>query len=120
MTIVQASSSSFAFAIQQSISNALSIPVTAVIGVSVVANRRKLLSGVIVSYTVNLISGRTSDSLANALTTFVSSDNFVTNLSANSGIVVSGVGIAIISNMSPTYSPSKSPLITETGKSSDD
>ena len=104
-------------AVKQSISDALSVPISDVDSVTVaVTNRRKLLSSVIISYTLSVTSGRKSDYLINELKRYTSSTDFATSLSFKSGIVISGVGVPIITDMSPTSTPSMAPVSLPAGE----
>ena len=109
----QASSNEFILALKQSVSAVLDSTVDGSIAlvtdVSVTANRRMLLSGVSVSYTVTVSSGRTPDYYVTSLQSSLGSNTFVATLSSNSGVPIAGTSGVVISNTSPTISPTKSP-----------
>ena len=77
--------------------------------VSVTANRRMLLSGVSVSYTVTVSSGRTPDYYVTSLQSSLGSNTFVATLSSNSGVPIEGISGLVILNKSPTPSPTYLP-----------
>ena len=112
VTLSQASSASFILALQQSVSTLLEVPVSAVTNVTVTANRRMLLSGVIISYTVTVTSDQTPDHFIGVLESSVSDGSFATTLSTNSGVAISSISSIIVLNLSPTSSPTSSPTLT--------
>ena len=76
------------------------------------STRRVLLSGMYVSYDLNLISTRTPESFKAALMESVTTGGFVQVLHANSGVLlVSTYGLHFV-DTSPTSAPTSSPVST--------
>ena len=73
------------------------------------SSRRVLLSGMFVSYDINVTSYRTPESFKLALTESVSSGNFVTVLKAKSGIEIESTNDLHFDDYSPTSNPTMSP-----------
>ena len=73
------------------------------------SSRRVLLSGMFVSYDINVTSYRTPESFKLALTESVSSGNFVTVLKAKSGIKIESTHDLHFDDYSPTSKPTMSP-----------
>ena len=73
------------------------------------SSRRVLLSGMFVSYDINVTSYRTPESFKLALTESVSSGNFVTVLKAKSGIEIESTHDLHFDDYSPTSKPTMSP-----------
>ena len=117
MTFAQASSAPFSQAIIATVSEQLGVPASAVTGVSVVGRRRMLLSSVTIAYTVNVTSGVTPDALITMLQTSVSSGSFKQSLASTSGVAITSVSQATVTNLSPTSSPSSSPVAKTAGNS---
>ena len=117
ITVAQATKATFILAVKQSISDALDVPISDVVSVTVVVtNRRELLSGVSIFYTLSVTSGRKSDSIINDLKMYTSSTDFATSLSVKSGIIISGVGVPVITDLSPTSIPSMAPVTMTAGE----
>ena len=73
------------------------------------SSRRVLLSGMFVSYDINVTSYRTPESFKLALTESASSGNFVTVLKAKSGIEIESTYDLHFDDYSPTSKPTMSP-----------
>ena len=99
-------------------SETLKLPIEAVRGISLVENRRMLLSSVTVSYTLHIISGMTSDYFVNELQTSITNGKFLTILSTKSTIQISSVYDLRFMDYSPTASPTSLPLqsLSKSGK----
>ena len=77
------------------------------------STRRVLLSGMYVSYDLNLISTRTPESFKAALMESVATGGFVQVLHANSGVLLeSTYGLHFV-DFSPTSAPTSSPVSTK-------
>ena len=110
VTIAQASNPLFTLAIKESLSSVLSIPVTAITDIIIQSeNRRILLSGVSLSYTINLISDKSADSYISTLSQSISSGSFSNNLSLQSGFIIGDIFGFQSVNFSPTARPSSAP-----------
>ena len=113
LILSDASSESFALAVVETVI-AIMFPLTkeAVLSVTIVsitANRRMLLSGVTVTYIVNITSTKAPEFFMGALQESVSSGSFATSLSANSGVQINSASGLSVVNLSPTFSPTTSP-----------
>ena len=74
--------------------------------------RRVLLSGMYVSYDLNLISTRTPESFKAALMESVTTGGFVQVLHANSGVLLESTYDLHFVDFSPTFAPTGSPVST--------
>ena len=119
VSLSQVSNAQFTEAIVESVSETLKLPVEAVRGISVVENRRMMLSSVTVSYTLQIISGMTSDYFVNELQTSITNGKFLAILSTKSTIQISGVYDLRFMDYSPTANPTSSP-VQSLGKSGKD
>lgn len=106
VTLAQASNSSFVIAFTSTVADVLGIAASTVTGVTVAASRRTLLSGVIISYSINVPSSMTPVDLIAKLKYSVSSESFSHSLSSKSGISITDAAIVTIENLSPTTNPS--------------
>ena len=102
----------FSAAVKNSISLLLSIPITAITGVTIKSiHRRKLLTGTTLSYTIHWLSGVTTDILITSLKQSISNGRFSIILTADSGIQIGEITDFQLFNYSltlePTYSPSQ-------------
>ena len=100
VTSSQAASDSFTPALEETISELLGEPVTVVTDVTVTAERRMMLSGVRVSYTVTVTSGQTIDNLSALLHASESSGTFASILSVKLGYLISKTSIYAVYDLS--------------------
>ena len=116
LTLDQASNGSLALAVVVVVSDVLGVPPSSVSDVSVAANRRMLLAGVRISYNITVTSTKTAETLIATLLESMFSGKFAEILSYKSGLSVSSVsGLAVV-NLSPTTSPTASPIENNRGK----
>lgn len=101
----------FSYAVKETVSTTLDVPVNAITEVTVKGNRRVLLSGVAISYVLSITSGRSAESFMTMLNESVISHSFATSLSRNSGLAITGVSGLRFVNYSPTTSPTDTPVI---------
>ena len=111
LILSDASSESFALAVVETVI-AIMFPLTkeAVLSVTIVsitANRRMLLSGVTVTYIVNITSTKAPEFFMGALQESVSSGTFASLLSVKSGLVIRRTSIYVVSFFPPTASSFK-------------
>ena len=74
------------------------------------STRRVLLSGMYVSYDLNLISTRTPESFKAALKESVTTGGFVQVLHANSGVLLESTYDLHFVDFSPTFAPTSRPV----------
>ena len=107
VTPSQAASKNFTLALGQTVADLLGEPASVVSDVSVIANRRNLLSGVTVTYIVNITSTKAPEFFMGALQESVSSGTFASLLSVKSGLVIRRTSIYVVSFFPPTASSFK-------------
>lgn len=110
VSLSQTSNAPFTEAIVESVSETLKVPREAVTGVSIIENRRMLLSSVTVSYTLHIISGMTSDYFVNEMEASIASGTFLSTITAKSAIQISSVYDLRFLDYSPTANPTNSPI----------
>ena len=100
------------FAIRKTVADVLKISEKDISMPVISSTRRVLLSGMYVSYDLNLISTRTPESFKVALMESVTTGGFVQVLHANSGVLLeSTYGLHFV-DTSPTSAPTSSPVST--------
>lgn len=101
----------FSYAVKETVSTTLDVPVSAINEVTVKGNRRVLLSGVDISYVLSMTGSRSAESFMTMLNESVISHSFATSLSRNSGLAITGVSNLRFVDYSPTMSPTDTPVI---------
>ena len=97
----------FTVALGETVSESLGEPVIVVSDVSFSANRRKLLTGVRVSYIVTITSTKSTEFFMDALQESVSSGSFASVLSVKLGYLISRTSVLAVYNLSPPASSLK-------------
>jgi hypothetical protein len=111
LTYAQATGLPFLTALINAVASTLGVPADAISLVNIVVsqNRRVLLSGVIISYTISVSSSMSSAYLNAVLDIAVSSGSFASSLSSNSG----NPGLSVQGTFSVvTSSPTRAPVAT--------
>ena len=107
-----ASNATLPLAIRKTVADILKVPEKNISTPIISSARRVLLSGMYVSYDLNLISTRTPESFKVALIESVTTGAFVTLLHANSGVLLERTYDLHFDDFSPTSTPTSSPVST--------
>ena len=107
-----ASNATLPLAIRKTVADILKISEKYISMPVVSSTRRVLLSGMYVSYDLNLISTRTPESFKVALMESVTTGGFVQVLHANSGVLLESTYDLHFVDTSPTFAPTSSPVST--------
>ena len=107
---MEASYPLFSAAVKDTLSSLLSIPITSITDITIESmNRRILLTGTTLSYTINLINDMKPDLLIATLQQSVSSGVFSYILTTNSGFQIGEITHLQLYNHSPTSEPTHIP-----------
>ena len=107
-----ASNATLPLAIRKTVADILKISEKNISMPVISSARRVLLSGMYVSYDLNLISTRTPESFKAALMESVTTGGFVQVLHANSGVLLESTYDLRFVDTSPTFAPTGSPVST--------
>ena len=107
-----ASNATLPLAIRKTVADILKISEKNISMPVISSTRRVLLSGMYVSYDLNLISTRTPESFKAALMESVTTGGFVQVLHANSGVLLESTYDLRFFDFSPTFAPTGSPVST--------
>ena len=117
-----ATNATLLLAIRKTVSEVLNISEKAISSPILSSNRRVLLSGMSVSYDINVTSHRSSESFKQALMDSVTAGDFVTLFNAKSGVLLEETFDLQFIDYSPTSLPTSSPsslFSNEAGKKID-
>ena len=113
----------FSAAISRTVSGVLDVPTTAINNIKIISKnnirRQTLFTGVYVFYGINITSFRSSKSYIEALEESILVGTFLTSLSNNTGFVINEMLDFKYVDLSPTSSPTDSPVssLSLSGKS---
>ena len=93
---------SFRRALKKVIAQVLEVQEVSVEELLITQNRRLLLSGVSVTYTVRVTDGTTSEHLMALLESSISQGTFLASLGTNSGLLVESVGLTSVHDNTST------------------
>ena len=107
--IWQTTDSDFTDAVTGSVISVLGVPDASVTDITTTASGRRLLSGVTLAYTVSVAEGMTPEQVIASLQTSVSSGEFLTTLSDNSGVSIDEVTNLQTVDLSRPVAPAAAP-----------
>ena len=99
---MQTTTPSFRRALKKTIAQVLEVQEASVEELLITQNRRLLLSGVSVTYTVRVTDGTTSERLITLLESSISQGTFLASLDTNSGLLVESVGLTSVHDNTST------------------
>lgn len=95
---------------------AVKVPTTTVSVLAIAGGRRLLAAEITVSYSVRAYSGMSTDKLIANLHSSVDTGAFLIALKADSGLPIISMSGTVTTNLTPTASPTSSPLPSSEGE----
>ena len=114
IAVQQTTDADFTKAVADTVISVIGVPDASVTDVTTTSSGRRLLSSVVLSYTVSVAKDMTPEQLIASLQTSLSSGEFLTTLSTKSGLTIDDATNLQTVNLSHTETPGPAP--TTTGK----